>query len=135
MDKGQPLILDPNAVSKDPADPPFVSPPDGAPVYYGFPVLPETNIDGWMLGEITSFIGDTYGDAFVVAPDGTRAGLVWDVDEGEFTQICEPSPGRWGVYAVWFKREMTCTEDILSNFKDILPQLKAEHARIIGHAG
>ncbi len=131
--KGRLLILDPKAISEDPEDPAFISPPSGAPVYYGFQVLPETSIDGWVLGEITSFIGCQIGDAFVVAPDGLRAGLVWEIGEGNFVQISEASQDRWGVYAVWLKRKMNNTDDIIANFKDIIPQLRIAHGNYPRH--
>ena len=131
--EGRSLILDPMAISEDPEDPAFLSAPEGASVYYGFQLLPETSIDGWMLGEITSFIGCQRGDAFVIAPDGTRAGLVWEIGEGNFRQIMEASEDRWGVHAVWLKRKMNNTDDIIANFKDIIPQLRIAHRIYLQH--
>ena len=102
--KPRPLILDPTATSADPSKPAVLVKPAGSPVYHGFVVVPETFIDGWVLGEITPFPGEENGDGFVVAPDGTQAGPLWEVGEGDFTEIMPATPERWGVYAVWFQQ-------------------------------
>jgi len=103
--------------------------PRGSPVHHGFVVVPETHIDGWALGEITDYLGNEDGDGFVVAPDGTRAGLVWEVGEGEIQQILPPDKERWGVYAIWFPRKMRTMADVVENFRDVLPLLKQLHSR------
>ena len=85
--KSKRLVLDGNAASAPVDQPAFLSKPLGAPVYHGFPLIPETSIDGWLYGAITEFAdasGCSEGDGFVQAPDGTRAGLVWDVGEGKY---------------------------------------------------
>ena len=130
MNKGRRLVLDPKAESTDPSEPAFIARPPGASVYHGFVVVPETYIDGWVLGEITEYIGAEEGDGFVVAPDGSRAGLVWGVGAGELTEILGPDPDRWGVYAIWFPREMNSMEDVISNFRSVLPTLKQQHAKL-----
>jgi hypothetical protein len=52
-------------------------------VYHGFPVLPDVEVDGFRLGMISDWEAQpaTEGDAFLIAPDGSRAGLVWEVAE------------------------------------------------------
>ena len=63
-----------------------MAPPPGAEAYHGFPLVGQTRQGGWCLGAITDPFeadtpeGCTIGDLFVEAPDGRRAGLVWDVD-------------------------------------------------------
>src|SRR5207247_11194706 len=99
--KPRQLMLDETARLADPELPAFLAKPAGAPAYHGFPLVPETMTDGWCLGTITEYIdvdGCDSGDAYVVAPDGSRAGLVWDVGDGELTQISSPDESRWGVY-------------------------------------
>ena len=57
-------------------------------------------VDGFKLGVITGFGPgeEDDGDAFVVAPDGSRAGLVWEVaPEPYFQQVMAPDDERWGV--------------------------------------
>lgn len=88
--KGKPLAVDHNATSASPTEPAFIAPPKGAPVYYGFAVLEDVPADGFTFGAITDFEtepADT-GDAFSIAPDGSRAGLVWEVSA---TTYVEPS--------------------------------------------
>ncbi len=130
------LRLDPAAVSADPNAPPFVARPAGAPVYYGFELIEETRLDGWCFGAITEFEdpdGCTWGDGFVEAPDGSRAGLVWEVESGkEIVEIMPPERDRWGVYQVPFIRPVRNTEDLVANFHAILPQLKELHRRATG---
>jgi hypothetical protein len=126
MPKGR-ILTDPDATSADPTLPAFLARPAGAPVYHGFPLIPETLTDGWCLGAITKFDnadGSTWGDAFVVAPDGARAGLVWEVGEGDISQILPPDKNRWGVYAVWFPRAIYSVVDLVEAFQIVLPELK-----------
>ncbi len=77
---GHPIASDSNAKSADPGLPAFLARPDGTPVYHGFVVVEESETDGWRYGAITAFEGvenECEGDGFVIAPDGSRAGIVW----------------------------------------------------------
>ncbi len=126
-DNARQLKLDDAAVSNDSDLPAFLAKPEGAPVYYGFPLVPETMIDGWCLSAITEYEdpdGCDSGDAYVVAPDGSRAGLGWDVGEGKVSEICPPENGRWGVYQIWFSEPVRTTEDLVERFREVLPQLQ-----------
>jgi hypothetical protein len=128
--KGKPLRLDSSAPAKSPNLPAFLSKPEGAPVYYGFPLVEESWTDGWRYGTITEFEdpeGCEYGDGFVEAPDGSRAGLVWEVGQGKTSVIQEPEEGRWGVYAIWFDSPVRNVSDLVSNFRKILPDLQNIH--------
>lgn len=53
--------------------------------------------EGWPGGDHSAC-----GDAYVRAPDGEIAGLVWETGNPEyFREIIAPDPaGRWGTYAV-----------------------------------
>ena len=126
------LALDHSANSTDPTGSAVLAKPAGSPVYHGFVVVPETFIDGWVLGEITPFLGEENGDGYIVAPDGTQAGLVWAVGAGEFTEIMPATPDRWGVYAVWFPQAMQTTDELIANFRVVLPTLRAAHRRVTG---
>ena len=134
--QGRVLRIDVSAKSAAPDLPAFLSRPDGAPVYYGFPLILETETDGWIFGAITEYrdeSGCEGGDGFVVAPDGSRAGLVWEVGIAEMSEVCEPTPDRWGVYSVGFLRPIKTTEDLVESFRHILPALKAKYAETKGH--
>jgi hypothetical protein len=78
MSKGRPLAIDATARSASPTEPAFITRPDAAPVYYGFVVLGDVVTNGFTLGNITDWEAEPCetGDAFVIAPDGSRAGLV-----------------------------------------------------------
>ena len=79
------MLIDSNAPSADPSKPAFMAPPPGSKPYHGFTLVDGVAIDGFRLGTITDYMqsdsasGCTVGDAFVEAPDGTRAGLMWEV--------------------------------------------------------
>lgn len=135
---GLPLRLDPSAWSADPALPAFLSRPAGASVYHGFPLIEETRTDGWCYGSITSFDdpeGCDAGDGFVVAPDGSRAGLVWSVGAFATQRVCEPTAERWGVYEIAFPYRIRTVADLVGCFRTVLPELQALHAELRGQAG
>ena len=129
---GEPILTDAKAESADPKLPAFLARPAGAPVYHGFPIIEETGTEGWRYGAITSFTkpgGCEAGDGFVVAPDGTRAGLVWSVGRFPTTEVCAPTPDRWGVYSIAFPHRVSNVADLVECFRAVLPELKALHAR------
>lgn len=131
--KGRPLRLDENAESIDGRQPAFLAPPEGAPVYHGFPILEDVEVEGFRLGMITDFLAarDTLGDAFVVAPDGSRCGLIWEseVDPSYFaaSQPLKPREvGRWGVWNVGLPLPLTTIEEARSYLEALIPDLRRE---------
>jgi hypothetical protein len=131
--KGKRVLFDPDAASADPGLPGFIARPTGAPVYHGFMLVPETATDGWIYGAITAFETDepqTEGDGFVVAPDGSRAGIAWATDTAEFYEISPPGEEGWGVYGVCFPRPVSTLEDLVFNFRAVLPRLQARYASL-----
>ena len=134
-DRGRPLRLDPEAESADPSKPAFLARPDGAPVYHGFPVIPETETHGWFYGVISDYEAgspQTEGDGFVIAPDGSRAGIVWATDSPDFEEIMPPDDARWGVYGVRFPRPVTSINDLVFNFRAVLPALQERFHQVRG---
>ncbi len=102
-------------------------------MYHGFPTLDGVEADGFKLGMISGFGGEwsdddgMEGDAFVVAPDDSRCGLVWEVSkEPVFQEILAPEATRWGVWGVAIPLPMTNQENARKNFEAILPELKAK---------
>jgi hypothetical protein len=145
-DRGRPIHQDPEAESADPELPAFIARPERKPVDYGFPVL-DVEVDGFRLGAISGFAIEeldnpdedgTWGDAFVIGPDGRRAGLIWEVERGP---AFAPAPGeddddeslasdeRVGVYNVSFPRPMRSLEDARANLAAIVPMLRKEWDR------
>src|SRR5262249_24598288 len=130
---GKPLRLDASARSASPDLPAYLARPADAPVYHGFPLVEATRTDGWCYGAISGFEdpdGCTEGDGFVVAPDGSRAGLVWSVGTFGTQEVSPPEAGRWGVYSVACPKPVRSTADLVECFRAVLPQLKAIHARV-----
>ena len=92
------------------------------------PLLPVTEIEGFVFD--TTALLPTGGTGFLVAPDGTRAGIQWDVAESPYIMRVEP-PGQehWGVYRVGFTTPVTTTEDLQTNLTPLLGRLKILHRR------
>ena len=131
MPKGRPLAIDATARSDSPTEPAFISPPEGAPVYHGFVVLDDVVADGFTLGKITDWEAEPCetGDAFVIAPDGSRAGLVWEAyDPPYFQEVSPIETDRWGVWGVGFCLPMNNRENARRNLESILPELKLRWA-------
>jgi hypothetical protein len=132
MDKGEhrrPLAVNQAAQSSSPTQPAFVARPEGAPVYHGFVVLDDVVVDGFTLGKITDWEAEpcATGDAFVIAPDGSRVGLVWEVcDPPYFQEVMATEATRWGVWGVGFLLPMISRENARTNLESILPQLKSQ---------
>jgi len=134
LPEGQAAREDPGAVSAIPGLPAFIARPAGAPAYYGFPLLLDSEKDGFVFGAITRSRTDapaSWGDAYVVAPDGTRAGIVW-VMKGPVTEVVlPPEPARWGVYQFLFEHPVLSDADLIRNLHAILPRLKELYAEAI----
>ena len=126
---GRKLLID-AAKSSKAGEPAFLAKPAGAPVYHGFTVIEESETDGWRIGAIMEFVDQENGDAFVIAPDGSRVGLVWQVGDGELETIIKADKNRWGVYAVWFPAQIKSTNDFAMNFRHILPALRRKFEEI-----
>lgn len=125
--RGRPIVTDATAASANPDLPAFLARPAGAPVYYGFPLVEESRSDGWVLGMISAY-GDAevhYGDGYVVAPDGSRCGLVWECCEDEaFSVVIEAESGRWGVYFVALPQSLHGPADTRSFLEAVRPRLE-----------
>ncbi len=96
------------------------------PAYHSFPVIPGSEKEGFSFGRITHPRRDsTWGDAFVVAPDGSRAGVIWRV--GTSSEPCvsvEPDADRWGVYSVEFPVAAQNLQQLVRNLQRYLPHWK-----------
>jgi hypothetical protein len=130
--QGKPLRLDPEAASADPSLPAFLARPEDAPVYHGFPLLEETRTpDGWCFGTISDYDcpeGRNWGDAFVVAPDNSRAGVIWHVGPPEVDVTSPPAEDRWGVYTLGFARAVHDRRELVEQLQAWLPELRRRHA-------
>ncbi len=123
----RPPAIDMSAESATPDMPSFAAPPAGAQPYHGFPLLENVTASGFRLGMITNFLAfpETRGDAYVIAPDGSRAGLVWEeTDRTYFEQAGPISEDRWGVWAAGFVYPMRSKADARKNLETIVPGLR-----------
>jgi hypothetical protein len=102
--------------------------------YASWPFVEGIEIDGWRFGSAMSYSDQSWGDAFVEAPDGSRAGIVGVIRDGPIKQLIPPDQGRWGVYEIPFKRAMRNSEDLMSNFKSVLGSLQVVHKRVTAKA-
>jgi hypothetical protein len=119
----------PSASNDKPA---FIDPPAGSPVYYGFRLLDRVLLDGFALGLITDSMVEptTYGDAFVVAPDGSRAGLIWEIaEQAYFETTIGPDSRRFGVFSVGTTHGPTTTDEATMFLAEILPAVRREWER------
>jgi hypothetical protein len=126
---GRPVAVDDEAESANDRLPAFLAKPAGAPVYHGFRILRDVVVDGFTLGIISDFEAEVCasGDAFVVAPDNSRAGLVWEIsDKATFQEICPIEEDRWGVWGVSFPFPMISREGARMNLESIIPELKVK---------
>lgn len=84
---------------------------------------PRAEADGFALGMFVSY-GDR-GDAWVRAPDGGVAGLVWETGTpGYFTPLIAPDPaGRWGTFAVRLDLPLTTDAEAEAYLRALLPEL------------
>jgi hypothetical protein len=127
------MALDPDAISTDPVLPAFLKPPEGAPAYYGFPLLSGIERDGFKLGMITDFTLESdalEGDLYIVAPDGSRAGIVWVTGPrmryGEYEEVTRT---KWGVWQFEFKRPLRTIEDAQWALDQMVQVLRPEWER------
>lgn len=111
--------------------------PQGNP-FYG-PLEPATLTDGWCYGYITAAPSDSHpngcesGDGYAVAPDGSYAGLIWWKD---CPWLCkhadlerELRSRQFGMFEVHFPNPVVGLDDLVRNFRFVLPALKVQHAR------
>jgi hypothetical protein len=76
---------------------------------------------------ITDFLAEPadMGDAYVVAPDGSRAGLVWESGCAQyFAEVLAPDQDRWGVWATGLALPMTTVDEAQDYLAALLPQLR-----------
>src|SRR6266478_6590839 len=101
---GRQIAFDPSAESTSPTEPGFIARPKGAPVYHGFQILSDVVVQGFTLGKITDFESEqsNEGDCFVIAPDNSRCGLVWEVSD-KSCRLRRSTQHLLGVYSLEFE--------------------------------
>jgi hypothetical protein len=101
------------------------------PAYDGYPLIPETETDGFTYGAITPLGQNPQrGAGYLQGPDGSRAGLQWELTDSPYIMRIEgPDGERWGVYRLGFTRPVTTAADLLANLREALPKLRVLYSR------
>ena len=87
------------------------------------PVYPTGHSDGFEMQMFVSY-GDC-GDALIIAPDGRKAGLIWETgDTSLFATSIEPDTARWGTYAATLPLPLTTDAEADAYLAALLPRLK-----------
>lgn len=103
--------------------------------YEEYPLIPETTIDGFTYGAVTP-IGEQQerGGGFLQGPDGSRAGIRWELSDSPFIERIEgPDGNRWGVYRLGFTQPVESIQDLVANLEALLPKLKVLYSRARVH--
>lgn len=129
-----PLRIDPDAESSAKGEPAFLARPAGAPVYHGFPILDDVGVDGFQLGMISDWEAEPseWGDAFLVAPDNSRCGLIWELSDEPYVSADSRVPEdatRWGVWNVGFPHPMDSRQNARRNVASVLGELRSRWDR------
>jgi hypothetical protein len=104
--------------------------------YDPYPLVEGVELDGWRIGLITGSLlepegdpiePDFWGDAYVVAPDNQRAGVVWT--RGESTSVSDlggvdPEANRFGVFEFVTLTPPTSRATAASFLAEILPPIR-----------
>lgn len=101
-------------------------------VYEGYPLLEETAQEGFVYGAITPVgVEAERGAGYLQGPDGSRAGLQWELSlDGPFIMRIEgPGPDHWGVYRLGFTRPVRSAGDLKANLAELLPKLRILYQR------
>lgn len=86
-------------------------------------IFPSATVDGFEMGMFVSY--DDCGDAWVKAPDGSEATLVWETGEHTYFQVSiEPNESSWGTFAVQLQLPMTTDEEAHAYLAALLPDLR-----------
>jgi hypothetical protein len=85
---------------------------------------PVGHADGFEMGMFVSY-GDC-GDAWVIAPDGRPASIVWETSSPSyFRTLIEPNEYRWGTFAVALPLPLTVDSEADEYLRALLPELRA----------
>ncbi|HET7691196.1 MAG TPA: hypothetical protein VFK41_12480 [Nocardioidaceae bacterium] len=84
---------------------------------------PTAQVEGFELGMFVSY--DDCGDAWVKAPDGSVAGLIWETGEPAYFKVSiEPDHSRWGTYAVQLPLPLTSDDEAAVYLASLIPNLR-----------
>lgn len=77
--------------------------------------------------------GRETGAGFLQGPDGSKAGVQWELVESPYIMRLEgPVEGSWGLYRVGFTRPVGSAADVAANLEPLWPKFKVLYDRIRG---
>lgn len=84
---------------------------------YDHHLVPETESDGFVYGAVTPIgVEPSKGHGFIQGPDGSRAGIEWELAETAYIALIErPDRGTWGAYHLGFTRPVQTAADLALN--------------------
>ena len=95
---------------------------------------PPASVGGFELGMFVA--EDERGDAWVKAPDGSIATLIWQTgQEAYFEVTIEPNDRRWGTYTVQLPLPMTNDDEAVSYLAALLPDLRPRWQKWVRERG
>lgn len=100
-------------------------------MYEGYSLIPQTAWEGFTYGAITP-VGERResGAGFLQGPDGSRAGLQWELADSPYIMKIEgPGQHTWGLYRVGFVTPVGNVADLVTNLLPLLPKLKVLYTR------
>jgi hypothetical protein len=90
-----------------------------------------THLDGFRFESLHQ--GQEHGSGILWGPDGSRAGIQWEVAESPYImRIEDPAGGSWGIYRLGFTRPVASEDEVTENLRELLPKLKVLYSRIRG---
>jgi hypothetical protein len=96
-------------------------------------LYPSACVDGFELG---MFASDERGDAWVKAPDGSIATLIWQTGDPPYFKVSiEPDVTRWGTFTVQLPLPMTNDDEAGRHLAGLLPELRPRWQAWIGGRG
>lgn len=102
------------------------------PPYESYPPIEETAWEGFIYGAVTP-IGQepTRGAGYLQGPDGSRAGLQWELsaDGPYIMRIEKPGEHQWGTYRLGFSHPVRTVADLNTNLAELLPKLRILYQR------
>ena len=91
------------------------------------------NLDGFRYISVR-VAGESSGSGHLEGPDGSRAGIQWEVGDGSYIMRLEgPGTDHWGVYRVGFARPVRSPSDLRANLEPLMPKFQVIYSRLRVH--
>lgn len=92
----------------------------------------DLTFDGFRFISVT--LGESTGSGHLEGPDGSRAGIQWEVGDSPYIMRLEgPAADHWGVYRVGFTRPVLSPADLRANLNPLIQKFQVIYARLRVH--